>query len=103
MYYVQNYRSKWWGYIGKKALIAVVAFFVISFIFFSLSVLNLPTGNETFSLSPIVTLDQLLGCIEEYHLRDNVITRYFYWMGDIIRGDPGKSFYDQVPIKDLIF
>jgi ABC-type dipeptide/oligopeptide/nickel transport system permease component len=33
--YIETYKSNWWGFIGKRVLIAVAAFFVITFLLFN--------------------------------------------------------------------
>ena len=100
MYNAQIYRSNWWGFIGKKILIAVIALWIISFIFFTLTVLPFPFDRGFHSESPIITKEQHQQVIHEYHLMDNVFTRYFYWVGGIIRGDFGNSSIFRTPAKE---
>jgi peptide/nickel transport system permease protein len=38
----------------------------------------------------------------QFHLDEPVYTQYFYWLGDLIRGDFGKSIRLNVPVLDLL-
>jgi hypothetical protein len=75
MYYAQAYKSNWWGFIGKRVLIVLVAFFVISFLIFM-----------------IIHLDH-----EVYFYygmgnpHDSYLVQYFKWLFDFFTGDWGYS------------
>lgn len=40
--------------------------------------------------------------IELYHLDDNVVVRYLYWLGDAVRGDFGYSAVSGQPVTDIL-
>ncbi|ADO43401.1 ABC transporter permease [Ketogulonicigenium vulgare] len=39
---------------------------------------------------------------ERYHMNDPVLMQYFYWLGDVLRGDLGRSLRTGLPVSDLI-
>jgi ABC-type dipeptide/oligopeptide/nickel transport system permease component len=96
-----TYKSNWWGFIGKRVLIALVAFLFISFIFFTLA--ELPSdllGANYISVSPLVTREMIETKISEYHLNDSIAMRYWYWVIDFFEGSLGNSSIFQMPAED---
>ncbi len=85
---VYRYRSNWWGYIGKRVLLAIVVFFVISLMIFS--IINLDLGGEIGHL-PINPSPDMMEMMEQMGFYDSFITRYFKWVGSIFQGDFGES------------
>jgi ABC-type dipeptide/oligopeptide/nickel transport system permease component len=96
---VLTYRSNWWGYISKRFLIAVIAFFIISlmiFFFIHLTVdeYYLVYGSGFIYWSPeatenFQTIWELAS--EEFHLNEPLIFQYFRYMGGFFTGDWGNS------------
>jgi len=84
---VYTYKSNWWGYIGKRVLIAVIAFVVISLVVF----VPIKEAEWNESESPFLisssTIDEQL--IKEYN--EPLIISYFRWMGGFFTGDLGES------------
>lgn len=39
---------------------------------------------------------------EQYRMNDPVIMQYFYWLGDVLQGDLGRSLRTGLPVTDLI-
>ncbi|ARO13651.1 ABC transporter transmembrane protein (dipeptide) [Ketogulonicigenium robustum] len=39
---------------------------------------------------------------ERYHMNDPVLMQYLYWLGDVLRGDLGRSLRTGLPVSDLI-
>ncbi len=88
---VYTYKSNWWGYIGKRVLIAVVAFFVISLMIFLL--INLDLDGD-IGLIPINPTPEMMELMKQYGFYDSIMTKYFEWMGGVFTGDLGQNFYD---------
>ncbi|WP_310605188.1 ABC transporter permease [Anaerosporobacter sp.] len=40
--------------------------------------------------------------IKEYHLEEPVLKQYLYWLGDVLKGDFGKSYVNGQNVKELI-
>jgi ABC-type dipeptide/oligopeptide/nickel transport system permease component len=89
MYYSQPLRSNWWGFISKRVMFAVVAFFVISillFVFTQMFFINDPLrGWETFPPVPTHEVREALG------LNSPLMSQFFHWMGGFFTGDLGFS------------
>src|SRR5882672_536936 len=56
-------------------------------------------GGGTYVLSP----EQLRAARASLGLDRPYAVQYFDWLGDILRGDLGKSFWRGEPISELIF
>jgi ABC-type dipeptide/oligopeptide/nickel transport system permease component len=89
---VYTYRSNWWGYILKHVLITVIAFFIISFLIFSIINLDLDGNIGLFPLNPSPEMTELM---KQLGLYDSFITKYFKWIGRIFTGDWGESIYSE--------
>jgi ABC-type dipeptide/oligopeptide/nickel transport system permease component len=70
-----TYKSNWWGFIGKRLMIAAVAFFVISFMIFIVIHLD----HEVYSY-------KFMGNITE-----PLIVQYIHWLEDFFKGNWGYS------------
>jgi peptide/nickel transport system permease protein len=85
---VYTYKSNWWGFISKRILIAVIAFFVISFMIFYIIHLNppLPMYGDWMTLENIKDLRHKIG------IDAPLIVQYFRWIGDFFTGNWGESW-----------
>ena len=98
-----TYKSNWWGFIGKRVLIAMLAFFMISFaVLFTISypyrVIKFdPPQHKIFDFPQSVIISDQLG------YDDPMVTQYFRWLGGVFSGDWGNSLMHHVPVKDLVF
>jgi peptide/nickel transport system permease protein len=100
---VYTYKSNWWGFIAKRVLIALVAFFVISFaILFTISY---PFHDIKFNPSEHIAIDPPLYILVGVQLgyNDPYIKQYFRWLGDFFTGEWGHSYIHKVQVKDLVF
>jgi len=94
MYNIYTYKSNWWGFVAKRLLIAVVAFFVISCLLF---IVTSPYFPSSFP-KPIVDYgfmseEQVTQLRHELHLDTGILGQYFYWLGDFFTGNWGESLY----------
>src|SRR5579884_2339520 len=94
-------------YILKRVLIAIPTLFGITvLIFFAMRILpgdplaivtDPTTGAQTkLSDEDVAKLRGSLGLNDPYYVQ------YAHWMGDVLRGDMGQSFWRGEPIRDLI-
>jgi len=92
---VRVYKSNWWGFIGKRVLIAAVAFFVISFMIFCRTdyITNMDRSGTIIDYG-YLTEAQRNEYFNKYHLNYGTVVRYFFWLGDFVTGDWGYSSQD---------
>jgi ABC-type dipeptide/oligopeptide/nickel transport system permease component len=86
MFYAQTQRSNWWGFIGKRVVFAVIAFFVIStFVFVAVTprpviiYINPDTTQETRD-----KIRDLIGY-------DSTLNNYIHWLNSFFTGNWGYS------------
>lgn len=97
MIYAFPAKSNWWGYVGKKMVTAILVFFVLTVLFFTLSNLEW-RGGEIIGVVPTLTREDMLARIQENHLDKPLFFRYFLWMGGMLSGDWGLS-WEYTPTK----
>lgn len=85
-------------YVGKRLLMALVTMFLITFVVFV--VIQLPPGDFVDSLvaqmitqGEQVTTADVANLKELYGMNRPLIVQYFSWMGGVVTGDWGTSFY----------
>jgi peptide/nickel transport system permease protein len=103
MYTAQTYRSNWWGFIGKRILIAVVVFLVISFLI--LFTLASPYHSIIYVVPvyPLMDSPESLYVNQHMHYDDPYLSQFCRWLGNFFTGNWGDSFIKGVPVWDLIF
>src|SRR5271170_3301996 len=88
-------------YIAKRLLMLIPTLFVVSVVVFGLQ--KLLPGDVAMALAGE---DKDPGVIAEirahYHLDQSMLTQYVLWLGNILRGDLGRSMRNQVSVLDLI-
>lgn len=85
-------------FILKRLLMAIVTLWIITFVVFI--VIQLPPGDfvdtmvtDMIAEGETVTQDDVIRLKEMYGLNRPVIEQYFDWLGGILTGDWGTSFY----------
>jgi ABC-type dipeptide/oligopeptide/nickel transport system permease component len=84
-------------YIFRRIITAIIVFFLVTMIiFFSINLMDLfetPEGlsDPTPEFMDSNIINQLR---EELRLDKPLIIQYFYWIGDIFRGDFGVTYQD---------
>ncbi len=89
-------------FLFKRCIIAVFTMFLVSLLCFL--IFSVIRGDPAGLLGGIwVTPDQLETLREEMGLNRNVFVRYFDWLADFIKGNPGNSFFFRSEaISDMI-
>lgn len=89
-------------FVLKRLLIAIFLLVVMSFITFLL--MRLTPGNylDTLRLDPQISEDTLDHYEKLYQLHQPVGVQYGRWLGSLLKGDLGFSFYYNVPVASLI-
>ncbi len=92
-----------WKYAVRRLLIAIPVLFVISVLDFA--VINLAPGDPLQAMLPPETALNI-GAINDLYKRagltDSIPVRYVRWMGEIARGNFGKSFRTGQPVTKMI-
>lgn len=75
---------------------------VSSFLIYS--ALYLAPGDPVATLSGGRTLppEAVQALRQQYHLDDPFLTRYLFWLGDLVHGDPGQSIAFSTGVADLL-
>ncbi len=89
-------------YIIKRLLTAVLLLLVMSFVTFML--MRLTPGNylDTLRMDPQISADTLAHYEKLYQLDKPAWQQYAHWIGGLVRGELGYSFYYNVPVAKVI-
>jgi peptide/nickel transport system permease protein len=90
-----------------RLLVAKLAGLLVTLVassFLIFSSLYLAPGDPVATLSGGRTLppEAVQALRHQHHLTDPFLTRYLAWLGDLVHGDPGKSFAFNTGVADLI-
>jgi peptide/nickel transport system permease protein len=90
-----------------RLLVAKLAGLLVTLVassFLIFSSLSLVPGDPVATLSGGRTLppEAVQALRHQYHLTDPFLTRYLAWLGDLVHGDPGRSFAFNTGVADLI-
>ncbi len=95
------------SYIFRRILIMIPTLLITSALIFT--VMELPPGDffETYQAEmqaqgERADMSRVEFLKKEYHFDKPPWQRYFYWLGDFVRGDFGYSFEYQLPVRDVI-
>lgn len=95
------------GYILRRVGYMILTLFLVSI--FAFIVIQLPPGDYVSAY--IARIESTMGTIDPqtvenlraaYGLDKSMIEQYFYWMGNILKGNLGESFEWKRPVLDLI-
>jgi peptide/nickel transport system permease protein len=84
----------------KKLLQLIVVLLVVTF--FSFSLLHLTRGDPARTQKPFASEEQLKPIREEIGLNKPFLVQYKDWLFDFVRGDFGKDYSTNLPVKDSI-
>jgi len=86
-------------FILKRLLQAIPLLIVISLLVFVLIQLA-PFDVVDALITPDMSPEMIANLRYRYGLDQSVLTRYFNWLGNVLRGDFGRSLTTRVPIAD---
>jgi peptide/nickel transport system permease protein len=89
-------------YIARRLIIMLPELWIITIIVFALIQLSPGTFLDQYKLDPSVSQETLKAMEKELGLDKPAIVQYFYWLGKVLRGDFGYSFYYRRPVASLI-
>lgn len=87
--------------IFKKTLALIITLFLVSLLAF-LAFQIIPGDPTTKMLGTEATPEAVAALRAELGLDKPVLTRYFTWLWDFVRGDMGTSFSYKMPVAQLI-
>jgi len=89
-------------YIARRLIIMLPELWIITIIVFALIQLSPGTFLDQYKLDPSVSQETLKAMEKELGLDKPAIVQYFYWLGKVVRGEFGYSFYYRRPVASLI-
>lgn len=89
--------------IARKLIQGVLMIFIVSAITFAL--LSSAGGDALTALrdNPQISEETIEKLRQVYGLDRPVTVRYANWLGDLMSGEMGESFYFKTPVRDLVF
>jgi peptide/nickel transport system permease protein len=87
-------------YIFQRALLAVAVAFSVSLATFFL--LNIATDPAYAIAGEDAEMEVVEQIRETYGLNRPVVVRYFDWLGGVVQGDFGESYYWKKPVAELV-
>ncbi len=88
------------GYLFRRLIQSLVALWAISVLVF---VMMFATGNPVESLLPPSATDrQKAELKKQLHLDDPITMQYVAYVGRLLRGDLGRSYYTGRPVADML-
>jgi peptide/nickel transport system permease protein len=93
--YHATYKSNWWGFTGKRVLIAAAVFFIFSlFVFINVNETRQRDTDMSLLSQQIEGLDNIL--VRDKHVLDTPVSvQFFRFMGGMFTGDWGESLYPE--------
>ena len=88
-------------YIAKRILLMIPVLLGISFLIFLLMYFT-PGDPAQMILGDMAEKEEVEALRQEMGLNDGFFTRYFRYMGDLLRGDLGTSYTTKLPVWDEI-
>ncbi len=90
-----------WKTVVRRFLVMIPQIIILSMIVFALAHF-MPGDAFTGQLDPNVDPAQIEALRESLGLNDPLYEQYFRWVGNVLQGDFGRSFAQQVPVTSLI-
>jgi peptide/nickel transport system permease protein len=88
-------------YIASRLLMLIPTLFVVSIVVFGLQ--KLLPGDVAIALAGEDKDPTVIAEIRaQYHLNQPILTQYALWLGNVARGDLGRSMRNQVSVVELI-
>jgi ABC-type dipeptide/oligopeptide/nickel transport system permease component len=91
---VFTYKSNWWGFIGKRIILAVVIFLIITIALYIAFHGIWGPDNAVNILMKMITFKELPEMeilMDKYTSGEGRLTQYFQWLGDFFTGGWGYS------------
>lgn len=89
-------------YLVRRLIQTIPVLLIITVIQFGL--INLAPGGpfKAYALNPNMTPEDIKRLEDSLGLNDPIYVQYFKWMGNILRGDLGNSYFTYRPVSEAI-
>lgn len=88
-------------YLGTRALRVVLVFLLVSFATVSLT--SFTPGDPAVAIAGESATPEVLTALrKEFGLNKPIVERWGSWMGDVVRGDFGKSYTSRQPVMESL-
>jgi len=89
-------------YLARRLIQTIPVLFIISVIQFGL--INAAPGGplRAYLLNPDIRTEDVTRLEHEYGLDQPLPVQYFNWMGNILRGDFGRSYFTHRPVMEAV-
>ena len=88
-------------YLSKKIIILIITLLLVSFFTF-IAFQIIPGDSASTALGTTATKEAVEELREQMGLNENVVLRYFGWLGSSLRGDFGVSSQFKLPVSMLV-
>lgn len=91
-------------YLARRVLQMIPLMFLITLLTYGL-MHAAPGGPERILLAgedPNITAEQVAKLRDQWGLNDPIHVQYLRWLGNVLQGDLGNSFYNQKPVAEVI-
>jgi peptide/nickel transport system permease protein len=89
------------GYIAKRTARLVIVFLVVTLA--TMLLLDFTPGDPAHLIAGETAPPEVVDAVrEQYGLNDPVQVRYASWLGNIVQGDLGESYFSKQPVFDAI-
>ncbi|MCL6648472.1 MAG: ABC transporter permease [Chloroflexi bacterium] len=90
-------------FIIRRVLQAIPLLFVISFLsFWIYSIIPNTPFRAELALNPNATEEDIRRLEEKYGFNKPFLIRYVEWLGNVLRGDLGKSYFTKRPVFEMV-
>ncbi|MUT64327.1 ABC transporter permease [Paenibacillus sp. NEAU-GSW1] len=89
-------------FIIRRLLQSILVLFLITIVTFGL-IHAAPGGPFQIMLAPGLSPEALKTQAENMGLYDPIVVQYFRWLGDLLQGDLGHTFKNNIPVGDIIW
>ncbi|MGI6755479.1 MAG: ABC transporter permease [Atopobiaceae bacterium] len=90
-----------WKYTARRLLSMIPVLFIISIVVFLIIYLT-PGDPASSMLGMEASADQIAKLNESLGLNQPPLERYFTWMGNVLQGDLGQSYFMNMPVSQAI-
>ncbi len=88
-------------FIGRRLFLGVLTLFIVSIFIFA-ATQALPSDAAQSVLGRNANPERVAVLREKLGLDKPLLNQYFHWLWGLVRGDPGRSMSNDVPILDFI-
>ncbi len=91
-----------WEYIVRRAILLIPVLIGVTLITFTVSRVIPADPARAFAGGPKATPETIERITHELHLDEPLWRQYFYYIGDLIHGNFGKSYLESRPVIDAL-